>query len=229
MQSPDSLRKQTWFWLGVLAVIGITLIARWALQEERRSFVALQQTYERITCADELLSSSTDDEVTAFGYLAGGRGYLRPEYGSEKVLHEHENVSRLCSFARNDPKQRDHFERLGLLIQDQAKSLSEAVRARDSAGFDPIRAGILAEHGKRVMDEIRQVVGEISNEERATLPGLLQKRLSRLRAGYAAIFVSASLALGCLLIAQTNLRKTISRRKAFLAQPVARPMGVVPE
>lgn len=228
MQSPDSLRKQTWFWLGVLAVIGITLIARWALQEERRPFVALQQTYERITCADELLSSSTDDEVSAFGYLLTcGRGYLRPEYGSEKVLHE--NVSGLCSFARNDPKQRDHFERLGLLIQDQAKSLSEAVRARDSAGFDPIRAGILAEHGTRVMDEIRQVVGEISNEERATLPGLLQKRLSRLRAGYAAIFVSASLALGCLLIAQANLRKTISRRKAFLAQPVARPMGVVPE
>lgn len=212
MQSTDSPRKQTWFWLGVLAVIGITLIARWALQDERRSFGALRESYERIICADELLSSSTDDEAGAFGYLlTGQRAYLKPEYASEKAPHE--GVDRLCSLAQNDPQQRVHFERLGVLIQDQAKNLFEAVRARDSRGFDAIRAGILAEHGTRVMDEIHQIVGEIREQERTTLPAMLEKRRSTLRASYAAIFVSAFMALGCLLIAETNLRKTIFRRQ----------------
>jgi len=171
MQSTDSPRKQAWFWLGILAVIGITLIARWALQEERTSFVALRQAYERISCADELLSTSTGDEASAFGYLlTGHRAYLKTDYASEKALRE--GVDRLCSLAQNDPKQRAQFERLGLLIQDQAQNLVEAARARSSARFDTNRAGILAEHGMKVMDETRQIVGEIRDVERTALPGL---------------------------------------------------------
>jgi PAS domain S-box-containing protein len=212
MKPTESQPQQTWFWLGILAVIAIALIARWALHEERTSFLSLQHTYQRIVCADELWSNLTDDEAKALGYvLTGDRGYLRPQDTLAKVLDE--QTDRLLELVQSNPLQREHVEELGPLIHHQTKEILETIRARDSAAFDTTQAGILIEHNTQLMDEIRRIISEMRNEEQTTLPQLLQRRRSRLRAGYVGIFGSAFLALCCLLFAETNLRKTIFRRQ----------------
>jgi PAS domain S-box-containing protein len=212
MQASDSQLKQTWFWLGILAVVGVALIARWALYQERTSFLALRHTYERIICADELLSNLTDDEAWALGYvLTGDPSYMKPYNASEKALGD--RADKLRKLVQNDPKQRAHFERLSPLLQKQIEVLLETVRTRRSAAGDTTRAGILTERGTQLMNQIRQIISEIRNQEQNTLPRLLQKRRSRLRADFAAIFGSALLAICCLLLAKTNLARNIFRRQ----------------
>ena len=212
MQASDSQLKQTWFWLGVLAVVGVALIARWALYQERTSLLALRHTYERIICADELRSNLTDNEVWALGFvLTGDPSYLKLYDASEKTLDD--RADKLRKLVQNDPKQRAHFERLSPLLQRQIAALSETVRPRNAATLDASHAGILTERGTQLMDQIRQIIGEIRNQEQNTLPWLLQKRRSRLRAGFAAIFSSALLAICSLLLARTNLTRNIFRRQ----------------
>jgi PAS domain S-box-containing protein len=212
MKAIGSPPKQPWFWMGIVAVVGVALIARCALDHEQESFLELRHTYERIICADELLSNLTDDEVQATGYVAtGDSSYLKPYKASEKALGD--RFDKLLELERSDPEQRAHLETLGPLIQQQLEYLSENVRARNAVGFDAVRTAALIERGTRLLDEISQIVNGLRNKEQNALPRLLQRRRSGIRAGFMAILSSAFLALSCLLLAQTNLRRSIFKRQ----------------
>jgi PAS domain S-box-containing protein len=210
MKPADSEPGRTWFWMGIIAVAGITLSASWALYLEQKSFLTLQHTYDLIINTDALLSNLTDAETGAFGYLLTGEvSYLRLYEASRESLGA--PIERLRQLVRDDPVQRARVEALPPLIQQGLDEMTANLRARDSTANSPTSPA-LRDHGEELA-AARRIIHDMQNGEQLALSAFSRSRQARLRNGVAVLVGSAFLASSCMLLGRALLNRNISRRQ----------------
>ena len=120
---------------------------------------------------DELngtLSTVKDAETGQRGFIiTGDEQYLEPYKTSTSLINKH--LERLRELTADDPEQQRRLADLEPAIGARFRLLSETIELRKTKGFAAAESLIASGGGKRLMDEVRKIIGEMSGEENAQL------------------------------------------------------------
>jgi PAS domain S-box-containing protein len=126
------------------------------------------QTQERLTKLEELLSQVKDAETGQRGYLlTGDERYLEPYKAALANLDQ--DINELKELTANYPKQHRQLDALEFLIKNKLAELKTTIDLRQGQGFEAALYIVRANLGKKIMDDIRQSIQALENEEKALL------------------------------------------------------------
>jgi methyl-accepting chemotaxis protein len=141
----------------------------------------------------ETLSSLKDAETGQRGFvLTGEERYLEPYTAAIKVIDS--NIQELRQLTLDNPRQQTRIAALKQLAANKLAELAETIALRRQRGERAAVEVVLTDRGKKAMDDIRQVVGEMDGEEAA----LLKERAERAKA--TADFSSKAMIIGGLVV-----------------------------
>ena len=135
-------------------------------------------TYQVLGDLDGIIQAMTDAETGQRGYIVAGEdAYLEPyTTGSAKVgtlLHD------LRQLTSDNPNQQKRLDSLEPLVTARLNSLKAGIDTRRERGFKAAQDQVRTGQGKKTMDDIRQVVAEMRDEENR----LLKERDATAKAG----------------------------------------------
>jgi methyl-accepting chemotaxis protein len=120
---------------------------------------------------DELLSGMKDAETGQRGYVITGEApYLAPYQGAREAVDQ--KLERLVELTADNPIQQRRLAAIEPLVVSKFAELQETIDLRRTKGFGAAAQEVLTDKGKDAMDSIRNLVGEMREEE----TGLLVKR-----------------------------------------------------
>src|SRR5258708_5155360 len=123
----------------------------------------------------ELLSLLKDAETGQRGYLlTGEEGYLQPFNSALAAVDE--KMNELAILTESDPEQTQHLDTLKALKESKFAELKETITLRRNKGFEAAVAVVRTACGKKIMDEIRNVTGEM---EKKAIQVVEQKKQER--------------------------------------------------
>lgn len=109
-----------------------------------------------------------DAETGQRGYIITGKErYLEP-YDNSLIEIDH-SIDYLKELTEDNPTQQEYIKLLEPLINDKFGELKETIGLRRYVGFNASREVVLNDQGKDIMDRIRQLVGEMEDEEERLL------------------------------------------------------------
>ena len=131
----------------------------------------VSHTYAVLEQLTLVQSGLKDAETGQRGFLiTGEERYLEPYNNSRQKIDS--AVATLRKLTADNPKQQARLDRLGPLIEGKYAELKETIELRRGKGFEEARKVVITDRGKKVMDDIREVMGEMDDAER----GLLEVR-----------------------------------------------------
>nr|WP_322658053.1 response regulator [Dendronalium sp. ChiSLP03b]MDZ8204342.1 response regulator [Dendronalium sp. ChiSLP03b] len=131
----------------------------------------VQKTQEKINRLEELLSDMKDAETGQRGYiLTGQESYLEPYQAA--LTNIDQKIKELKDLIADQPSQQTQFAILEPLIAAKLAVLKQSIYLRQNQGFEVALQLIQTNQGKNLMDDIRKIINEMSNEDR----GLLQQQ-----------------------------------------------------
>ena len=149
--------------IGFIAYQGTTQIVETSHKEK--------DTYQVLNQLEGLITKIKDAETGQRGYIITGRdSYLQPYNESLKTVDR--EIKDIQELTKSNPNQQRRLETLEQKIHGKLAELQETIELRRTKGFFAASAVVLTDRGKNLMDEIRQTVGLMENEER----GLLDER-----------------------------------------------------
>lgn len=137
---------------------------------------AADHTFRTISGIDGVLIRLQDAETGQRGFIiTGSPDYLAPFEAGQRDLDD--TMARLRSLMADNPAQTERLQRLHRLAQEKLAELSETIAIREKVGFEGARQRVAANVGKRTMDDIRAVTGEVRRAEEI----LLEERVGNAR------------------------------------------------
>ncbi len=128
------------------------------------------KTEQKINNLEELLSQIKDAETGQRGYvLTGDENYLQPY----KAALANINIEKLKAITADNPHQQSQFNKLQPLITAKLNELKHTINLRKNKGLDTTLKEIQTNQGKKLMDDIRNIIYEMENDEK----GQLQQQL----------------------------------------------------
>ena len=128
-------------------------------------------TREVLGGVDELLSAMKDAETGQRGYIITGEArYLEPYQGAREAVDQ--KLKYLLESTADNPIQQRRLAAIEPLFVSKFAELQETIDLRRTKGFGAAAQEVLTDKGKDAMDSIRNLVGEMREEE----TGLLVKR-----------------------------------------------------
>jgi methyl-accepting chemotaxis protein len=157
--------------LAILAIIGGVTYRGTVTLTDTAEWVT--HTHDVLEKLEAVLSDMKDVESGTRGYIiTGEEKYLEPYRAALEMIHQH--MSALRQLTRDNVNQQRRLDVLEPLIDGPEGKLAvarETVDARKNQvrGFDDALRLVRTDTGKKVMDDIRRVVGEMEKEERTLL------------------------------------------------------------
>lgn len=195
--------------IGVLAFINTSNLVQ-AAEWRTHTYVVLGQL-------DKLLSELKDAETGSRGYvLTGDEQYLAPY--TDAIGRLDDTQAELRSLTTDNPEQQRRLETLRPLIKAKSDAMQRTVEQRKSAGFEAARAQVMTGVGREAMEDIRNVLQQMGDDER----DLLKRREERLRQDsdrtLAVIEYGIPLAFVLVLIAAWIITRNIAEPLRAIAQ-----------
>src|SRR5437868_3668941 len=161
--------------LAIFVIVGVVSYRSIIQQTEAADWVA--HTREVQVQLTQLRSGLQDAETGQRGYLITGlESYLEPyTAGISQVEEDRRNLSKLVI---DNPKQSARVEALAPLIEEKLAELQQTILVRKTNDFAAAQSIVLADRGKKAMDNIRKLLNEIKAEEE----GLLKHRIDAAQA-----------------------------------------------
>lgn len=114
------------------------------------------------------LSTLTDAETGGRGFtITGVEEFLEPHTRARGEIDE--QVSKVETLTADNPAQQKRLVTLRPVIEAKLADLDRIVQLRRDSGFESAQERVAAADGKRLMDQIRVIVGEMDREEVALL------------------------------------------------------------
>lgn len=157
---------------GVLT-LGLALVSAFAVSEKNtEQLVATSQrvshTQNVLDALDTLLVSLVNLETGVRGYIITGQeSYLAPYYTSRSTINE--NLENLKNLTSDNPSQQNQLLILNKELDNQLKYRNNLIQTAKSSGLERGRNIILDGAGKRSMDKIRNIIGDMRIEENRLL------------------------------------------------------------
>ena len=164
-----------------LALVILVILGAVSYQSTTRLIEAAQlrfHTYQILQNLERLISVMTDAETGQRGYvIVGEERYLEPYQTATAAVDQ--ILQHLRGLTADNPKQQRRLDTLEPFIAGKIGELKETIDLRRSKGFDAALQVIRSDKGKKAMDDIRKVIAEMANEEKA----VLEERDSAMKAG----------------------------------------------
>ncbi|MDZ8183949.1 MAG: response regulator [Nostoc sp. ChiSLP02] len=154
-----------------LALVILVLIGTLSYQSTQvliNTSKELLNTQVTINCLQELLSHIKDAETGQRGYiLTGNEAYLEPyQTALVKVAPE---IQQLRKLTPEDPQQLNQIDTLESLIVVKLNELKKTIDLRQHQGLDAALEVIKTDRGNNLMNDIRNIIREMENEEQEKL------------------------------------------------------------
>ncbi|NDP63491.1 CHASE3 domain-containing protein [Polaromonas sp.] len=204
------------FVLGCLAGVG------WLAYQNMQAATDSErlETHTRVVIQEfgELLSSLKDAETGQRGFIiTGNQDYLAPyRAGLEAVPVVLADLRRLTA---DNPPQQQRLDALEPLIASKFAVLAKTIALSESQGFPAARAAVMAQSGKKHMDDIRALVGQAQAQEAQLLKERSAIRQANSRRTMQSVLLGGALGSLALLLMFIYLRwERAARRLAETAQ-----------
>ncbi|AKT43671.1 CHASE3 domain-containing protein [Chondromyces crocatus] len=199
------------FSLPVLLIIGLGLFSYRTSVQQVETARRVAQTHKAISDVIDLLSLIKDAETGQRGYVISGMPeFLDPYNGAVERLSR--EVEELRSINRDSPEHQKRIDTLGQLVRDQLDKLKPPIDARQRDGLE-VAAKLVSEgEGKRRMEEIRQLTGDMIAEERARLKERATEAEEATEWHRNVVFGGTLGALVVVLVAATLVMRTLDRQ-----------------
>lgn len=166
-----------------------------------------QQVVEQL---DQVLLDLQDAETGQRGYLiTGDPTYLAPYEKALRTIDE--EVHRLDHLIA-DPAQRSQLDRLRQLIPAKLRELDETIHQRRSGRLDRAAAIVQRGQGKRLMDDIRDVVSAMRAAEHEHLRRLQEDATAAARATFWVLGVASLLGFAVIGVALIRINRDVLER-----------------
>ena len=154
--------------LGLASAI-IVLIGTASYQNIRDLIATSNQveaTQERLNSWAELLSYVKDAETGQRGYLLTGEELYLAPYNSA-LTNITQEIQQLQKLTANSPERRRQLERTTPLITEKLAFIKQTIDLRRNQGFEPALQLLATGQGRLIMDEVRQAINKIKQDEQA--------------------------------------------------------------
>ncbi|GAX35875.1 response regulator [Nodularia sp. NIES-3585] len=123
-----------------------------------------QKTLDKINVQEQLLSLITDAETGQRGYiLTGDQSYLEPyQLAVTKIAQQ---VQLLKKLTLNQLNQQRELTTLETLISTRLAGIKQTIELRQNQGFDASLEVIKTHQGKNLMDDIREMINQMEQDE----------------------------------------------------------------
>ena len=149
----------------IVAIGGSAYVSTQRLLEANRS---VTHTHEVIEGLEHVLSVLKDAETGGRGFvLTGEQQYLEP-YNTAAGEIQHD-IDALRDLTRDNADQQESIRQVQKLADAKLAVLRETVRLRKESGQQVALQAVRTDRGKKIMDELRDVVAEMENRERQLL------------------------------------------------------------
>ncbi|UXH77350.1 CHASE3 domain-containing protein [Roseateles amylovorans] len=133
-----------------------------------RTSYEVTHTHQALATIDGLLSAMKDAETGQRGFLlTGDDSYLEP-YRSA-VTEVPRMIVQLRALIRDNPSQQSRLNQAAIMMDNLLQLHKERIDTRKAAGEDAAMRLVRMGDGKRRMDELRVVIGQMEDAEEETL------------------------------------------------------------
>jgi two-component system, cell cycle sensor histidine kinase and response regulator CckA len=159
------------FATALAVVVGNATVSYWNTLQLIDNERWVQHTHKVLTQLESTLSTLEDAENGQRGYLiTGNTSYLESYFDADGEINE--NLKRLRNLTADNPNQQEQISLLEQKIIKRLELLQQGLSLRQQQGFAPAQELVMSGRGKKVMDEIRQIIKEMQQAENS----LLEKR-----------------------------------------------------
>lgn len=185
------------FALAVIALVATGYLSYQNLRRISRNDGLVVHTHEVLDELRDLGATLSEAESRQRSYLISGEQiYLNPYRVAASATGR--SVVRLKRLTTDNPAQQERLARLQPMVAERVESLERGIGVYNTAGVEGARRYVLEGRGRREMEAIRSVLGEMQDRELS----LLRNREKESRSSYntAVLTVWSSTLLGLVLV-----------------------------
>jgi CHASE3 domain sensor protein len=167
-----SRTKDKWILAGlaaaflVLVFVEVMLIG--SAKERAKTAAWVTHTRDVLDKVNEVTSYLREAEAGRRGYVLSGQDEFLGQF-TNRVGRVHQALRELRQLTKNNPRRDAYGDRLEALIFPRLLIFTNSIRERQEKGLDMPAQVKFMEQGQQAMDPIRQIVSQITTEERALL------------------------------------------------------------
>jgi methyl-accepting chemotaxis protein len=148
--------------LTMLVIMGITSYRSINAFIETSVWVA--HTHRILETLEGFLAHMTDAETGQRGFLlTGEERYLGPYLAA--IQRVDGDIKQLRQLTQDNPAQQRRLDAVERAVSDKLSELEETIDLRKKKGFDTALGLVRTDKGRKVMDDVRKLVGEMEGDE----------------------------------------------------------------
>jgi len=164
---------------------------------------------EANTLTTAMLNAETGQRAFA---LAGEEQFLEPFEGTRTVVDR--ALRRLRELTKDNPNQQTRLDDLEPLIASKYDFMNQTIELRRAQGLDATAKLVQEARGKGLMDQVRELLDDMKDEEQALL--VQRAKDENLRASWAEYVIVVGMVLGVTVLSLFGF---------FLTRNISRPLG----
>ncbi|BDA68468.1 hypothetical protein CAL7716_026340 [Calothrix sp. PCC 7716] len=172
----------------------------------------VRKSQDKINSLQELILAINDAETGQRGYILTGQNiYLEPyRTANTKINKEIKKIKSLVIDSRYQKKQ---IESLESLITAKLAELKQTIELRQNQGFDASLQVIQTNQGKNLMDDIRELLLKMENEQRQELNKESQAAQASARKSFLTLAIAIILSFIIIVTLYYFISREINERK----------------
>ncbi|MBE0647101.1 MAG: methyl-accepting chemotaxis protein, partial [Bacteroidales bacterium] len=207
----------------LILLVAIALITFYNLAKIEQDNSWVVHTQDVLHTINSELSDLQDAETGQRGFLITGRDhYLDPYHAGVTACFDH--LKQLKQLTSDNPAQQQNCIKLESLIPQKLDELAQTIDLRKSTGFEAALAVVLTDRGKKVMDDIRTVLDDMTKEENRLFDKRTLETASSQKAARIPIYIVLIVAFIIIVLLTIFLTRNIAfplRRIALIADQIA--------
>jgi PAS domain S-box-containing protein len=152
--------------LAIIAAIGVSAyVSTQRLLEANRWVTHTHQVIERL---EHVLLVLTDADTRQRGFILTGEArYLEPYQTAAAVVRQ--DIDALVELTRDNAVQQESLRQVQKLADAKLEALRETIQLREKSGLEAALPVIRTDRGKKIMDELRDLIAEMQTREQQLL------------------------------------------------------------
>lgn len=156
------------FGILILFILGAVFISYNNSNRLIKSNELVIHTQEVIILIDDIIKELDDAETGQRGFLlTGEERYLEPY--NQAIEDTPKSINKLRELTSDNPIQQENIDKLELMISEKFVELKETIDLKMAGDSDSVLELVLTDKGKNIMDRIRILIQDMTNEEERLL------------------------------------------------------------
>ena len=164
---------------------------------------------------DETLGLLANVEAGQRGYIITGEEQFLEYYDAAISLNNgiSQHLQELRQLTSDNPNQQQRLDLLDPLVTEKLAFAQETIDLRRDVGFDAAQNAVLTDKGRQIMDDIRQVLAEMQNEEQELLQQRSNAASASLQYTLLTLIIGAGLSISLLSLSYYIVNREVNVRR----------------